>query len=108
MRLSGKMYGAAAKAGQRRLVEARQDQLLLARIGVHVAHREDARRAGLELLGVDDDLLALEVQAPLGDRAQLGLRPKNTSSTSSGTRRVTPSLPVTFTLRQLPLGSRSR
>jgi hypothetical protein len=54
-------------------VEARQDQLLLARIGVDVAHGEDARHIGLELLGVDHlQLLALDVQAPFGDRAELG------------------------------------
>ncbi|MCY1231998.1 hypothetical protein D9M72_444650 [compost metagenome] len=53
-------------------MEARQDQLLLAGVGVDVAHREDARDIGLELLGVHLDLLALQVQAPFGDRAQLG------------------------------------
>jgi hypothetical protein len=61
-----------AECSQRGFVEAAQDQLLLAGIGVDVAHREDARDAGLELLGVDDDLLALQRQAPVGDRAELG------------------------------------
>jgi hypothetical protein len=71
-RFSGKTFGRRAEGGQRRFVEARQDELLLARVGVDVAHREDARDAGLELLGVDHDLLALDAQAPFGDRAQLG------------------------------------
>ena len=38
---------------QRRFVEAGQDQLLLARIRIDVAHREDARDVGLEFFGVD-------------------------------------------------------
>jgi hypothetical protein len=53
-------------------VEARQNQLLLARIGVDVAHREHARDVGLEFLGVDGDLLAVQHQAPFGDRTELG------------------------------------
>jgi hypothetical protein len=51
-------------------VEAADDELLLARVGVDVAHREHAAFAGLELLGVHRHLLALEFQAPVGDRAQ--------------------------------------
>src|SRR6185437_7295522 len=34
-----------AEGGERRLVEAREDELLLAGIGVDVAHREDPRQA---------------------------------------------------------------
>jgi hypothetical protein len=60
------------EGGQRRFVEARQDELLLARVDVDVTHREDAGDAGLELLGVHRDLLAVDAQAPVGDRAELG------------------------------------
>ena len=59
------------EGGERRLVEAADDELLLARIGVDVADREDARRRGLEARGVDDELLLLEREAPVGDRAEL-------------------------------------
>jgi hypothetical protein len=57
--------------GQRRLVEAADDQLLLARIGVDVADGEDPGRRGLEARRVDDNLLFLERQAPVGDRPEL-------------------------------------
>ena len=57
--------------GERRLVEAADDELLLARVGVDVADREDPRRRGLEARRVDDDLLLLERQAPVGDRPEL-------------------------------------
>ena len=59
---------------ERRLVEAGQDQLLLARIGVDVAHREDAGDAGLEFLGVDLERLLLQLHAPFGDGAELGMQ----------------------------------
>src|ERR1700712_3746409 len=59
------------EGGERRLVEAADDELLLARISVDVADREDARRRSLEAGRVDDDLLLLERQAPVGDRAEL-------------------------------------
>ena len=57
--------------GERRFVEAADDELLLARIGVDVADREDPRRRGLEARRVDDELLLLERQAPVGDRPEL-------------------------------------
>src|SRR6476646_8047248 len=57
--------------GERRLVEAADDELLLARIGVDVADREDPGRRGLEARGVDDDLLLLEREAPVRDRPEL-------------------------------------
>nr|GEU28069.1 hypothetical protein [Tanacetum cinerariifolium] len=61
-----------AKGSQGCFVEARQDQLFLARIGVDVADGKDARHIGFELLRVLHlELAALDVQAPLGDRAQL-------------------------------------
>src|SRR6476619_8595518 len=57
--------------GERRLVEAADDELLLARVGVDVADREDPRRRGLEARRVDEELLLLERQAPVGDRPEL-------------------------------------
>src|SRR5688572_6818042 len=60
------------EGSQGALMEARQDQLLLARVGVDVADGKDARRVGGELLRVHLELLALDVQAPLGDGPQLG------------------------------------
>ena len=53
-------------------MKARQDQLLLARIGVDITHREDARRVGGESFGIDLELLALDLQSPLRDRPELG------------------------------------
>ena len=70
--LSGKMNGAAPKAASAHSWKPRQNELLLARVDVDVAHRENAGHAGGELLGVHLELLALDVQAPCGDRAQLG------------------------------------
>src|SRR5580704_514716 len=60
--------------GERRLVEAGQDQLLLARVGVDVAHREDSREARLELLGVHLEGTFLQRQPPVGNRAELGMQ----------------------------------
>ena len=56
---------------QRDFVEAGQDQLELARIGVDVADREDAGNVGLERLGADRDQVVLQVDAPVGDRPEL-------------------------------------
>ena len=55
-------------------MEAGEDELLLAGVGVDVAHGEDTRNRAFELFGVHDDLLALELQPPVGDRADLGLQ----------------------------------
>ena len=52
-------------------MEAGQDQLQLAGIGVDVADREDAGHVGLKGAGVDRDQVVLELQAPIGDRAEL-------------------------------------
>ena len=51
-------------------MEAADDQLFLARIGVDVAHREHAGQLRLVALGVDRHLLALQRQPPVGDRAE--------------------------------------
>ena len=56
---------------QRRLVEARQNELQLARIGVDVADGEDALFAGLEFRRVDGDQILFEIEAPIGDRTEL-------------------------------------
>ena len=55
-------------------VEARENQLLLARIDVDVADGEDAGNAGFETFGIDHDLLAFELETPVFDRAELGLQ----------------------------------
>ena len=73
-RFSGIHVVLHAEGRERGLVEAGQDQLLLARIGVDVADREDARHAGLELLGVDRERLLLEREAPVRDRAELRMQ----------------------------------
>src|ERR1700750_260180 len=56
---------------QRDLVEAGQDELELARIGVDVANGEDAGLAGLERFGIDRDELFVKPQPPIGDRPEL-------------------------------------
>src|SRR3990167_6178852 len=71
-RLIGPQARGGGKRGQRGLVEDAEDQLLLARVGDHVAHRKDAGRAGLEVGGIYHQQAALPSQAPLADRAQLG------------------------------------
>ena len=63
-----------AKCRQRRFVKARQDELLLARIGIDVAHGKDTGDAGLELLAVDFQSFAVELEFPLRDRSQLGVQ----------------------------------
>src|SRR5690606_33650969 len=59
---------------QRRLVESRQDQLLLAGIGVDVTDRENAGYRRLEFLGVDLERFLLELEPPLRDRPQLRMQ----------------------------------
>src|ERR1700734_123030 len=59
-----------AEGRQRRLMKAAQNELLLARIGVDVADRENAGHAGLEVLGVDLERLLLHLEAPLGHRSE--------------------------------------
>src|SRR5882672_11294337 len=56
---------------QRGLVEAGQDQLLLARVGIDIANGEHARQAGLEFLGIHPQGLLLQLQPPLRNRAEL-------------------------------------
>src|SRR4029077_20683611 len=61
---------------QRDLVEAGEDQLELARIGVDVADREDARDVGLELLSIDRNEIVVELDAPVRHRAELHGEPE--------------------------------
>src|SRR6185437_929583 len=63
-----------AESGERRLVEARQDELFLAGIGVDVAHREDARQTGLEFLRIHLQRFLLELESPLGDGPELWMQ----------------------------------
>jgi hypothetical protein len=64
--------GRSAERCKRAFVEARQDELLLARVGVDVADREDTGFVGRKLFGVYNQLLSLDIKAPVGDRSQLG------------------------------------
>jgi hypothetical protein len=57
-------------------VEARQDQLQLAGVGVDVADREDTGHAGLELLGVDRNEVFIEIDPPMSDRPELHGEPE--------------------------------
>ena len=57
-----------AESCQRALVKTAQNQLLLAGVGVDVADRKDAGQAGGKLFGIDLELPALNVQAPVGNR----------------------------------------
>src|SRR3712207_2562829 len=61
-------------AHQRRFVETRKDQLELAGVGANIADRENAGLAGLESLGVDGDEVAVEVEAPVGERPEFHLQ----------------------------------
>ena len=55
-------------------MEARKNELLLAGIGIDVTHGEDARLAGLKLLGVHVQRLALHGETPVRNGAQLRLQ----------------------------------
>ena len=106
MRLSGKHVGRCGETRPAPLVKARQDQLLLARVGVDVADREDALHVGLEALGVDGDLPALDVVRPqLAIGPRRGLRPKNTSTASHGSERESPPPLLTVTAVTRPSDS---
>src|SRR6201989_267401 len=61
---------------QRDLVEAGQDELELARIGVDVANGEDAGLAGLEGLGAHRDHVLVELESPVRHRTELHGEPE--------------------------------
>ena len=69
---------------QRRLVEAREDELELAGIGVDVADGENAGHAGLEFLRIDRDQVLVELQSPIGDRPELHGEPEERQHASVG------------------------
>ena len=78
-----------AERRERRFVEAGEDQLLLARIGVDVADGEDARARWSRTSPCRRRICLRSRSSPhsaIGP--SFGDRPKNTSSMSSGTRRV--------------------
>src|SRR5579871_2070144 len=54
---------------QRALVEAAENELELARIGIDVADGEDSGNAGLECRGLDRDEIVLKLDAPVRNRA---------------------------------------
>src|SRR5579862_4874829 len=71
---AGPQVFAYRKGRQRSLVEARQDEFLLARVVVDIADRKNAGRARLEARGIDTQRLAVEGEPPLGDRAELRMQ----------------------------------
>ena len=82
---------------QRALVEAGQDQLELARIGVDVADREDAGLAGLERRGVDRDQRPRCSSRPqFATGPSFMVSPKNGSMASQAMWKVEPSLRLTL------------
>ena len=72
--LFGEDVVAGREGCERAFMEARENELLLSGVRIDVAHGEDAGDARLEAGGVDDDLLALEVEPPVFDGAELGLK----------------------------------
>src|SRR5690606_2215884 len=51
-------------------MKTRQDQFLLAWIGIDVAHRKNTRNVRLKFFGVDDDRSFVELQPPVGNWAE--------------------------------------
>ena len=54
---------ASGKGSERTFMEARQDELLLARIGIDVANSEDTRDVRFKASRVDNDLLTFQGEA---------------------------------------------
>ena len=65
---------ASSKSGQRALVEPRQNELLLAGIGIDVPDGEYSGNARFEASSVDNNLLAFEVEPPCFDGTELRLQ----------------------------------
>src|SRR5690606_23320690 len=55
---------------QRGFVEARQNELQLARIGVDVTNRKNTWLARLELFRINSDQVLMQVEAPIRNRAE--------------------------------------
>src|SRR5690606_13763994 len=68
--LGGVEMGCNAKRGQCSFMKTRQDQFLLAWIGIDVAHRKNTRNVRLKFFGVDDDRSFVELQPPVGNWAE--------------------------------------
>src|SRR5450755_2466784 len=64
-----------AKGRERRLVKARQDELLLAGVEVDVAHGEYPRETRLKPLRINEQRLLLKRKAPFGDGPELRMQP---------------------------------
>src|SRR5580700_4195369 len=75
-----------AKSGERCLVKAREDELLLARIEVDVADGEYPGQTRLELLRIDEQRLPLERKTPVGDGPELRMQPEEHEELVGGER----------------------
>ena len=64
--------GRCAEGGEGGFMKATQDEFLFAGVGVDVAHGKDAWYIGGKVFGIDQQLLALYRQAPVGNRAEFG------------------------------------
>ena len=72
------------ECGERCLVKAAQDELLLAGVGVDVADGMDAGHAGLEFFRVHLQRLLLEIETPLRDRPELRMQSEKCEHMISG------------------------
>src|SRR5207302_9652347 len=75
-RLSGMDEWVDGMRRHRRLGEAREDELQLALVSGDIADGEDAGHRGSAGRGIDDDVVALEVEAPLRDRPEIHGKPE--------------------------------
>src|SRR5262249_962063 len=75
---------------ERCLVEARQNELQFARIGVDVADGKDAGRLTLESRSIHRDQILMQVQAELGDWSEFD------GETEEGKQRIGPMAPFLF------------
>ena len=71
--LVGKHERCCAESRQCGFMKTRQNELFFAGVGVDVTHREDAGNAGGEFFGVHHELLAFDLQPPIGDRTEFCL-----------------------------------
>ena len=92
--------GLGGKGRQCRLVEAAENEFLLARVVADIADGEDAGNVGLKSLGIDGDGLLVQCQAPLGDRPQLGREAEEDQDVICLNQPVAPVLQADFQARQ--------
>ena len=101
MRLSGKTSCAAAKAASAASWKPRQDQLLLARVGVDVADREDARRRWSRTSRCRRRSACARAPGPSRRSARAsGSGRRRPAARRAAATRVTPSLPGTLHARR--------